>query len=47
MIGHSMVLVIGYCHIGSQWGRVPTLMQTRRPGSEGGVGRAGRSQMKM
>ena len=32
--------VTGYCHIGSQRGRVPTLVRTGRPGSEGGVGGA-------
>ena len=30
----------GYCHIGSQWGRVPMQVRARRPGSKGGVGGA-------
>jgi len=35
------VIVIGCCHIGSQRGRVPTQVQARGPGNEGGVGGAG------
>ena len=36
-----------YCHIGSQYGRVPTQVRAGRLGSEGGVGGAGPNQMKM
>ena len=28
----------GYCHIGSQRGRVPKYVRTGRPNNEGGVG---------
>ena len=38
------VVLTGYCHIGSQWGRVPTHVRAGRPGSEGGVAP---NQMKM
>jgi hypothetical protein len=34
-------LRIRYCHIGSQWGRVPTHVLARRPGNERGVGGGG------
>ena len=33
--------------LGSRRGRVPTQVQARRPGNEGGVGRAGPNQMEM
>ena len=36
-----------YCHIGSQRGRVPTQVWAGRPGSEGSMGGAGSSRMKM
>ena len=39
--------VIGYCHIDSQWGRVPTQVRVRRPGSEGGMGGAESSRTQM
>jgi hypothetical protein len=39
--------VTEYCHIGSQRGRIPTQMQAERLSSEGDVGGAGPSQMKM
>ena len=41
------VILTGYCHIGSQHGRVPMQVLAGRPGNEGGVGGAGRSRMKM
>ena len=41
------VIWIGYCHIGSQRGRVPTQVQARRPSIEGGVGQAGPIQTQM
>ena len=43
----KFVIFTGYCHIGSQWVRVPTHIHARQPNSEGGVGGAGPSQMKM
>ena len=41
------VILTGYCHIGSQRGRVPTHVRAGWPGSEGGVGGAGPRQTKM
>ena len=37
----------GYCHIGSQHGKIPTQMRAWRLGSEGGVGGAAPILMKM
>ena len=42
-----LVILIGYCHIGSQRGRVPTQVRARRLGSEGGVEGVGPNQMKI
>jgi hypothetical protein len=36
-----------HCHIGSQQGKYPIQVRTRRPESEGGVGGAGPNQVKM
>ena len=36
-----MVYVTGYCHVGSQPGRVPTQVWVGRPCSEGGMGGVG------
>ena len=42
MSTRMFVILIGYCCIGSHWGRVPTqVVRAGRPGSEGGVGRGG------
>jgi len=42
-----IVILTGYCHIGSQRVRVPTHIQAGRPNNEGGVGGVAPSQMKM
>ena len=41
------VILTGYYHIGSQRGKVPMHVRARQPNSEGGVGGAGPSWMKM
>ena len=41
------VVLIGYCHIGSQRGGVPTQVQAGRLGNEGGVGGTGPNQTQM
>ena len=40
-------ILTGYCHSGNQRGKLPTQMRAGRPDSEGEVGGAGSSQMKM
>ena len=47
MLTWIFVSLTGYCHIGSQRGKIPTYVRAGRPGSEGGVGEAGPSGMKM
>jgi hypothetical protein len=42
-----MAWVTEYCHIGSQRGRVPMQMRVGRPDSDGDVGGAGPSRMKI
>ena len=47
MLTWIFVVLIGYCHIGSQRGGFPTQVQAGRPSSEGGVGGVGPSQTQM
>ena len=42
-----LYILTGYCHIGSQQGRVPMLLRTCRPDTEEGVGGARPNRMKM
>ena len=47
MLTWIFVILTGYYHISSQWGRVPMHVRARIPDNEGGVGGVGPSRIKM